>query len=101
MATQDQLAGVMRALAAAWEKGCPVAHPGNWDKLARVAVRRCASIANRGVDPADLPGRVRDLAKGMVASFDRDPHPSNIGPLMVDYEYVAALIIDRLDGADP
>jgi hypothetical protein len=30
---------------------------------ARIALRRCASIANRGIGSADKPARVRDLAK--------------------------------------
>ena len=84
----------MRALEEGYATGSPVARPPHGD-TARIALRRCASIANRGVGSADKPDRVRDLAKGLVAAFERDPKV--VGPLMRDYEWLAALIIDRLD----
>jgi hypothetical protein len=77
---EDRLAIVMRALQDAWAAGSPVAHPPH-DDTARIALRRYASIANRDVDATDTAARVRDLAKGLVAAFERDP---KIGELMRD-----------------
>ena len=59
---------------------------------------RCADTRQsrtRHVDSADTAARVRDLAKGLIAAFERDP--KIVGPLMRDYEWLAALIVDRLD----
>ena len=89
--TQDE-ACILNVLSRAWQDGCPVAKPSL--ELARAAVRRHRSIANRNVSVADRPGRLRDLAKGLVAYHDETP--SSAG-LMRDYEYLAELILIELD----
>ena len=84
---------VLDVLTRAWNAGCPVAKPS--PGLASAAARRCRSIANRNVALTDRPGRLRDLAKGLVAFHGETP--GSIGRLMVDYEYVADLILTALD----
>jgi hypothetical protein len=89
----DELKAVMQALRHARDEGSPVAVPS--EEYARVAFRRWSSFANRGLDAADREGRIRDLAKGLIAHFERDR--KLVGPLKVDYEYAARVIADCLD----
>ena len=58
---------VVAAIAKLWDEGCPVA--SRPDELAPIAIRRWLSSTRRGVKASDRAGRVRDLAKGLVAHF--------------------------------
>jgi hypothetical protein len=93
MAGAHELEPILEALRQARNEGNPVAEPSH--DYARVALRRWSSSAHRGLDPVDREGRIRDLAKGLIAHFERDP--KLVGPLKVDYEYVARVIANGLD----
>jgi hypothetical protein len=82
------LGAVVSAIAALWEKGCPVASQP--EVIAPIAIRRWNSSTRRGVAPDDAPGRVRDLARGLVQHFEEDP--KLVGPLKRDYECLAEVI---------
>lgn len=84
---------VLQVLEKAWNDGCPVAKPSR--EFARAVVRRHRSIANRNISVTDRPGRLRDLAKGLVAYHDETA--SSIGALVQDYQYLADLILTELD----
>jgi hypothetical protein len=79
---------VVAAIAVLWEEGCPVAM--NPEETAPIAIRRWNSSARRGVKQSDIQARIRDLAKGLVARFEQEPEL--VGPLMRDYECVAARV---------
>ena len=80
---------VLQAIRKAWDDGCPVAGPP-WEELARVALRRWDTFPNRGIQRGDVEARIRDLMKGLTANREADP--SLVGPLEVDYEYLARAI---------
>ena len=92
MTQPTQLDRVCAAVRAAAEEGCPVA--GNAEAKARIAIRRWGSYKNRGVNEDDLNARTRDLAKGLAHHFEQDP--SLVGPLIIDYEYLASRIAEVL-----
>jgi len=56
---------VVAAIAKLWDEGCPVA--SRPDEVAPIAIRRWLSSTRRGIKVSDWQGRVRDLAKGLVA----------------------------------
>lgn len=82
----------MKAVESAWEEGCPVASPA--DEIARVAVRRWLSPDRRGVCSDRSDDRIKDLAQGLIESFEKDP--GLLGPLKLDYEYLAGRIAEAL-----
>ena len=83
------LAAVIAAIDTARRDGCPVAYnPDNDEKTARTAIRRWRTSARRGIDQSDHAARLRDLANGFVEQFENDP--KLVGPLIRDYEYLAA-----------
>jgi hypothetical protein len=90
---------VIKAVASAWEHGCPVAgHAAETQaEIARRAVRRWRSSARRGISQEDRADRLRDLAEGLVAEFE--PDPCLVGPLRRDYEYLAATIAAVMPGS--
>ena len=83
---------VVAAIARAWDEGCPVARQP--EKIAPIALRRWCSSNWRGVQRSDAKGRIRDLAKGLIAHFESDP--TLVGPLRRDYEYLAECIAEAL-----
>ena len=97
-ADHEKIQAVRDAIEAAWEVGCPVAGMANntvlADETARAAIRRWYSSERRNVKQSDHQARVRDLARGLVQRFEKDP--KLVGPLMRDYEYLAARIADAL-----
>jgi hypothetical protein len=95
------LEAVTNAIAACWEEGSPVAgqSPDRWGEIAHVAVRRIRSFDRRGVANDDRQSQVRDIALGLIAALESDP--DLVGPLIVDYEYVAQKALDawlKIDG---
>jgi hypothetical protein len=48
------------------------------------------SAERRGVKTSDPDARLRDLTKGLIAHFEKDP--ALVGPLKSDYECVAARV---------
>src|SRR3954452_11294543 len=90
------LPDVITTIRRAWDEGCPVA--GHPEQMAPVAIRRWESSMRRGIMPSDLEGRTRDLAKGLIAAFEVDP--ALIGPLRIDYEYLAERIALAMQHAD-
>ena len=86
-------ARVVAAIARACEEGCPVA--SRPEDIAPIAIRRWYSSNRRGLKPSDRKGRIRDLAKGLVAHFDFEP--TLIGPLRKDYEYLAECVAEALE----
>jgi hypothetical protein len=89
----ETLARVVAAIARASDEGCPVA--SRPEEIAPVAIRRWGSSSRRGLKPSDRQGRIRDLAKGLVAHFDFEP--TLVGPLRKDYEYLAACVAEALE----
>jgi hypothetical protein len=89
----ETLARVIAAIARASNEGCPVA--SRPEEIAPVAIRRWDSSSRRGLKPSDRKGRIRDLAKGLVAYFDFEP--TLVGPLQKDYEYLAACVAEALE----
>ena len=83
---------VIAAIARLWEEGCPVA--SRPEEIAAIALRRWMSAGRRGVEASDREARVRDLTRGVVFHFERDP--ALVGPLRLDYECVAARVADVL-----
>ena len=81
------------AIVAAWGEGCPVAGPPH-DKAAKTCIRRWRSFSRRGVGE-DRDQRVRDMAKGLVAVFEN--RPDLVGPVLVDYEYLAERVLDAIE----
>jgi hypothetical protein len=90
----ETLARVVAAIARARDEGCPVASRRP-EEIAPVAIRRWYSSNRRGLKPSDRKGRIRDLAKGLVAHFDFEP--TLIGPLRKDYEYLAGCVAEALE----
>jgi hypothetical protein len=76
---------VVSAIASLWEEGCPVATRP--EEMAAIAIRRWMSAERRGVNASDLEGQLRDLTKGLIAHFEKEP--ALVGPLRADYECVA------------
>ncbi len=87
-----------QAIEAAWEEGCAVASTAyetdQIAEMARIAVRRWLSSGRRGVAPDRFDDRIEDLAKGLIERFEKDPRM--VGPLRVDYEYLAGRIDEAL-----
>lgn len=84
--SDSTLLAVIAAVEGAQLAGCPVC--GDPEETARIAIRRWRSSDRRGIDQSDHAARVRDLANGFVQQFERDP--KLVGPLIRDYEYLAA-----------
>ena len=89
----ETLAKVVAANARARDEGCPVASQP--EEIAPVAIVRWGSSSRRGVKPSDRKGRIRDLAKGLVAYFDFEP--TLVGPLRNDYEFLAECVAEALE----
>ena len=81
-----------QAIKAAWEKGCPIASAAY--ETAPIAVRRRLSFRRRGLAVDRFEDWIKDLAKGLIERFERDPR--FIGPLSFDYEYLAGRIAEAL-----
>ncbi len=88
---------VVAAIDAAYQEGCPVASydPKKQVIVAKVAIRRWISSSRRGVKPDIWDDRIMDLAKGLIASFEADR--KLVGPLIVDYKYLARKIADAIE----
>jgi hypothetical protein len=84
-----QLEAVVEAVAACWEEGSPVTGQSaeHWSEIAHVAIRRIRSFDRRGIARGDRRSQVRDIARGLVAALESDA--GMVGPLIIDYEYVA------------
>ena len=76
---------VVSAIARLWDEGCPVA--SRPEEMAPIAIRRWMSAERRGVKASDPQARRRDLTKGLIAHFEKEP--ALVGPLRSDYECVA------------
>jgi hypothetical protein len=85
---------VIAAITELQKEGCPVANRP--EEMAGIAVRRWFSSERRGVKQSDLDARIRDLAKSLVAQFEANP--KLVGPLMRDYECIAAKVAGVLFG---
>ena len=86
----EQLVGVLRQ---AWDEGSPVA---GWsdearEKRALVALRRIQGFNRRGVSTGDRRIQVADVAKGLIAQFEREPQL--VGRILTDYEHIAERIL--------
>jgi len=86
-------ARVVAAIARASEEGCPVA--SRPEEIAPIAIQRWYSSSRRGLKPSDRKGRIRDLARGLVAHFDFEP--TLVGPLQKDYTYLAERVAEALE----
>jgi hypothetical protein len=83
------LDAVAKAVEACWDDGSPVVGQSadRWQEIAHVAIRRARSFDRRGISGDDHRSQVCDIAQGFVAAFESKP--DLVGPLIVDYEYVA------------
>jgi hypothetical protein len=86
-------ARVVAAIARARDEGCPMA--SRPEEIAPIAIQRWCSSSRRGLKPSDRKGRIRDLARGLVAHFDFEP--TLVGPLQKDYEYLAECVAEALE----
>jgi hypothetical protein len=86
---------LLQILESAWAQGSPVAGSGSAQRseIAAVALRRMQSFSSRGVPDADTSRQVVDLAKGLAAHFESKPEL--VGPLIKDYQHIAALLLER------
>ena len=87
-----RLKQVKAAIKQAWRDGCPVA--GDALELAKAALRRWRSSKRRGIDEFDVVARIGDLAEGLAKRFEP---PDLVGPLIVDYRYLAERIANVID----
>jgi hypothetical protein len=85
-------AAVVKAVADAWEEGCPVAgwDQVEWEQISDVAIRRWRSVGRRRHKRVADTDRVEDLAKGLRDHFE--PDRKLVGNLMTDYRYLASRI---------
>src|SRR4051794_11719089 len=81
------------AIGACWNEGSPIA--GNsterWREIAHTAIRRIRSFDRRGIAACDRAAQIRDIGKGLVDQFEDSPEL--VGPLIVDYEYLAEKVL--------
>lgn len=91
-------AGVVAAIATAWDEGCPVAGQDldQQTEQANVAVRRWRSASRRHPRKLTPQVQVEDLAKGLLDAFEADP--KLVGPLIEDYRFLAARIAAAMTG---
>jgi hypothetical protein len=82
------------------DEGSPVAgdSPERWQEIAYVAIRRIRSFERRGLSERDRTAKVRDLGQRLVEQFEDDP--DLVGPLIIDYEYLAAKVLDVVAAAE-
>jgi hypothetical protein len=90
------LSAVVAAISRLWGEGCPVASEP--PLIASIAIRRWRSSSQRGVAPDDAKARVRDLARGLMLHFEKEPRI--VGPLWREYEPLAAAIDAVLLGSE-
>ena len=85
---------VVAAVEGCWNEGSPVVDYAreSWQQVAHVAIRRIRSLDRRNVSDTDHAAQLRDIAKGLIATFEKDP--KLVGQLIVDYEYVAERALD-------
>jgi hypothetical protein len=83
----------MAAIADLWEQGCPVAGPGERERLVNVGLRRVRSFHRRHprIRRPSHEDKVRDLVRGLIEAFELEPRL--VGPLAKDYECVARAIV--------
>ena len=77
-----------------WNEGSPVAgsSPDGWHEVAHEAIRRIRSFERRKLSQSDRTVKVKDVARRLADQFES--RPDLVGPLIVDYEYVAAKVLD-------
>ena len=88
---------VAERIAWCWEDGCPVAS-GDPNKSANIAVRRWFSSSRRKVKAKDREAKIRDLAKGLVQTFEEKPEL--VGPIIADYLWLAEQIAEVLEPSE-
>lgn len=86
-------ASLLEAVEALGRAGNPIAW-SDAGTIADVARRRWRSLRRRGVDKADRPACIRDVAKGLIQAIEEDPR--HVGPEKRDYEEIAAHLVDIL-----
>ncbi len=83
---QELVSLAAQAIEAAREEGCPIAsaayETARIAEMAQIAVRRWLSFRRRGVVANRFDDRLKDLAKGLIERFEREPRL--VGPLKVD-----------------
>lgn len=88
---------LMSVLEQCWRSGSPAAGQSaeDWKLMSQCIIRRVRSFETRRVVPEDRRSQVRDVAKGLVQTFESSP--KLIGPLIADYEFVAEQALIALD----
>ncbi len=94
MIDPEVLRRVTDAVEACWNEGSPVAGQcaEDWQRTAEIAIRRINSFARREVPAGNHQAQVNDLALGLIQAFE--DQPKLVGPLLIDYEYVAEKVLD-------
>jgi hypothetical protein len=88
------LSAVIAVISRLSGEACPVASEP--PVIASIAIRRWHSSSQRGVALDDAKARVRDLARGLMLHFEKEP--KIVGPLWSKYEPLAAAIDSVLSG---
>jgi hypothetical protein len=83
----------MAAIADLWEQGCPVAGPGERERMVSIGLRRVRSFRRRHprIRQPSHEDKVRDVVRGLIDTFE--PEPRLVGPLAKDYECLARAIV--------
>lgn len=93
--------GAEEAVEYLWRQGCPVAAPAGRAALISVAFRRW-STQRRRLRPRQLldrQDRVQDLTIGIRDAME--PDRGLVGPLVVDYQCVAEVLLDVFEAGTP
>jgi hypothetical protein len=91
---------IVTAIDAARKDGSPVApvDPKLQAEMANRAIRRWLSFGRRNAK-ADRKRQIEDLTKGLIEAFE--PDKSLVGPLKVDWNWLAGKIADAISPNEP
>lgn len=94
MIEPDVLRRVTDAVEDCWNEGSPVAgrRAEEWQRTAEIAIRRISSFARRDVPIGNRQAQINDITNGLIQAFEDQPRL--VGPLKIDYEYVAQQALD-------
>lgn len=88
------LSDAAAAIGVCRDHGNPVAgdSPDRWREIAHIAIRRIRSFNRRGLAQRDRATQLRDVAERLAEQFEA--RPDLVGPTIIDYEELAAGVLD-------